>query len=144
MTEERSTRIVKFMTPGAGALVQGRGNISYVVKMHYFFKNLRLYSQAYNRQTKCKVMMTKEGFIKIVNFMTPGAGVLVQGRRHISHIVKMHCFFKNLLLFSQPNNRQTKCIVMITKKGCAKIVNSRSSCAGAWPYKLHSKNKLLI
>ena len=88
------------MTPGAGALVQGRGNISYVVKMHYFFKNLRLYSQAYNRQTKCKVMMTKEGFIKIVNFMTPGAGVLVLGRGHISHNVNLHYFFNNLLLYS--------------------------------------------
>ena len=38
---------------------------------------------------------------KIVNFMTPGAGVLVLGRGHISHRVKMHYFFKNLLLYSQ-------------------------------------------
>ena len=38
-------------------------------------------------------MMTKEGSTKIVNFMTPGAGVLVLGRGHISHIVKMHYFF---------------------------------------------------
>ena len=30
-------------------------------------------------------MMTKEGSTKIVNFMTPGAGVLVLGRGHISH-----------------------------------------------------------
>ena len=29
--------------------------------------------------------MTKEGFTKIVNFMTPGVGVLVLGRGHISH-----------------------------------------------------------
>ena len=46
-------------------------------------------------------MMTKEGFTKIVNFMTPGAGVLVLGHGLISHIVKMHYFFKNLLLYSQ-------------------------------------------
>ena len=46
-------------------------------------------------------MMTKEGSTKIVNFITPGAGVLVLGRGHISHIVKMHYFFKNLLLYSQ-------------------------------------------
>ena len=45
------------------------------------------------RQTKCKVMMSKEGSIKIVNFMTPGAGVLVLGHHHISHIVKMLKFF---------------------------------------------------
>ena len=29
--------------------------------------------------------MTKEGSTKIVNFMTPGAGVLMLGRGHISH-----------------------------------------------------------
>ena len=42
-------------------------------------------------------MMTKEGSTKIVNFMTPGAGVLVLGSGHVSHVVKMHHFFKNLL-----------------------------------------------
>ena len=41
-------------------------------------------------------MMTKEGSTKIVNFMTPGAGVLVLGCGHISRIVKMHYCFKNL------------------------------------------------
>ena len=35
-------------------------------------------------------MMTNVEFTKNVNFMTPGAGVLVQGRGHISHIVKRH------------------------------------------------------
>ena len=30
-------------------------------------------------------MMTKEGSTKIVNFITPGAGVLVLGHGHISH-----------------------------------------------------------
>ena len=30
-------------------------------------------------------MMTKEGSTKIVNFMTPGAAVLMLGRGHISH-----------------------------------------------------------
>ena len=67
----------------------------------YFLKNLLLYSKALIRQTKYVVMMTKEGSTKIVNFMTPGAGVLVLGRGHIRHIVKMHSFFKNLLLYSQ-------------------------------------------
>ena len=63
----------------------------------YFFKNLLLYSGAWFRQTKCIVMMTKEGSIKIINFMTPGAGVLVLMRGHIFRIVKMHYFFKNSL-----------------------------------------------
>ena len=40
-------------------------------------------------------MMTKEGSTKIVNIMTPGAGVLVQGRGHLSHKLKMHYFFTN-------------------------------------------------
>ena len=44
--------------------------------------------------TNIVVMMTKEGSTKIVNFMTPGAGVLVLGRGHISHLMKMHYFFK--------------------------------------------------
>ena len=45
------------------------------------------------RKTKYIVMMTKEGSTKIVNFMTPGRAVLVLGRAHISHIVKIHYFF---------------------------------------------------
>ena len=63
----------------------------------YFLKNLLLYSQAQIRQTRYIVMMTKKGSTKIVNFMTPGAGVLVLVRGHISHMVKMHYFFINLL-----------------------------------------------
>ena len=39
-------------------------------------------------------MMTKGGSTKIVNFMTPGAGVLVLGHDHISNIVKMLNFIK--------------------------------------------------
>ena len=42
-------------------------------------------------------MITKEGCIKIMNFMTPETGVLVLGHGHISHILKMHYFFKYLL-----------------------------------------------
>ena len=43
------------------------------------------------------VMMTKEGSTKIVNLMTHGAGILMPGRGHISHIVKMHYFFISTL-----------------------------------------------
>ena len=67
----------------------------------YFLKNLLLYSQALIRQTKYVVMMTTERSTKIVNFMTPGVGVLVLGRGHISHIVKIHNFSKTLLFYSQ-------------------------------------------
>ena len=55
MTKEGSTKIVTFMTPRAGVLVLGCGHISYIVKMHYYFKNLLLYSQAWIRQTKYNV-----------------------------------------------------------------------------------------
>ena len=40
----------------------------------YFLKNLLLYSGAWFKQTKCIVMMTKDGSIKILNFMAPRAG----------------------------------------------------------------------
>ena len=69
------------------------GHISHIVKMHNLFKNLLLYSHAWIRQTKYIVMITKEESTKIVNFMTPGARVLVLGCVHTSHIVKMHYFF---------------------------------------------------
>ena len=62
------------------------------VKLRYFLKNFLPYSQAYIRQTKYIVMITKEGSTKIVNFMRPGPGVLVLGCGHISHMVKMHFF----------------------------------------------------
>ena len=75
--------MVNFMTPPQWE----------VIELHYFFENLLLYSQALMRQTKYVVITTKEGCIKIVIFMTPGAGVLVLGRGHISHIVKLHYFF---------------------------------------------------
>ena len=90
MNKEWSTKIVNFMTPGVEVLVLGRGHISHIVKMHYFIKNLLIYSGASIRQTMYIVMMTKEGSTKIIDFMTPGLGVLVLGRGHISHIVKMH------------------------------------------------------
>ena len=53
-------------------------------------------------------MMTKGGSTKIVNFMTPGAGGLVPGCRHIRHIVKMLYFFENLLYYFGGWFRQTQ------------------------------------
>ena len=68
--------------------------------------------------------MTKEGSTKIINFMIPGAGVLVLGCDHISHIVKMQNFMiKFISLLCQALIRQNKCIVMITKERSSKIVN---------------------
>ena len=42
------------------------------------------------RGSKYIVMMTKEVYTRIINFMTHGAGVFELGCGHISHIVKMH------------------------------------------------------
>ena len=77
--------------------------------MHTFFKNLLLYTQAQIRQTEGRVMMTKEGSTKIVNFIIPRAGVLVFGHGHISHIMKMNHFLNNpfsLLLGIDESNQE--------------------------------------
>ena len=67
-------------------------------------------------------MMTKEGFNKIVIFMTPGAGVLVIVRGHISHIVKMHYSYKKSSSRSTPRHKSDKLYIMMTKKESTKIV----------------------
>ena len=85
MTKEGSTKIVNFMNPGAGVLVLGRGHISHIVKMHYFSKNLLLYSKAY-RQTMYIVIITEERSTKIMTFMTLRATVIVLGCGHMSYI----------------------------------------------------------
>ena len=79
-----------FHDPRAGVLVLNLGQISHIVKIHYFFKNLLLYSQAYIKQTRYKVMMTKEGSTKIVNFLTPWQFFFVLKHGYIRHIVNMH------------------------------------------------------
>ena len=76
-------------------------------------------------------MIVKEGSTKIVTFMTPFAGILVLG---CCHIVKMHYFFKNLLLNSQLLIRQTMYIVLMTKEGCIKFVNFMIPRAGVLMY----------
>ena len=96
-------------------------------------------------------MITKKGSTQIVNFMTPGAGVLALGCGHISHIMKIHYSLKNLLLYSQALVRQTKYKVMMTFKGRVypncKFHDPRGkdSCARVWPYIMHYffKNLLL-
>ena len=87
MTKDGSTKIINFMIHGAGVLVQGRGHISDIVKLHYVFKILLLYFQAWIKQTISiqYIMMTKEGSTLL--------GVLVLRYRLISHIVKMQYFF---------------------------------------------------
>ena len=49
---------------------------------------------------KCILMMPKEGSIKVVNFMTPVAGIPVLGRGHISHILKKKYITSLKIFFS--------------------------------------------
>ena len=66
----------------------------------------------------------------MVNFTTPGTGVLVIRRCHISHIAKMHYFFLKIVLYSQALIRQTKYIVLMTNVGFTKIVKFITTGAG--------------
>ena len=85
-------------------------------------------------------MITKEGSTQIINFMTPGAGVLANESGHIDQIVKIHYFYKILLLYYHAEITQTKYIIMITKERSTKIENFHDprgwgSDVRAWPYK---------
>ena len=73
-TKEGSTKILNFMTPGIGVPLLRQGHISHTLKMDY---SLITSSLLPSRQTKYKVMTVKEGLPKIVNVMTPGAGIRV-------------------------------------------------------------------
>ena len=57
MTKEGSTKIVNFMTPGAGGLSLECGHKSHKVKMNYFLRIRLHYSQAEIRQTNYIVRM---------------------------------------------------------------------------------------
>ena len=142
LTKEGSTKIVNFMTSGAGVLMPGLGHMS-CSENALSFKNRLLNPQAQIRQTKYVVMLTKEESTKIVSFITPGSGVLVIGHGHISHIVKMHYSFKNLLLYSQALVRQSKYIVMLTKEESTKIVSFMTPGAGVLMQGHGHKNALL-
>ena len=75
MTKEGSTKILTFMTPKVVVLLLGCGHISYS-------ENTLFLSTPRHRSDKLswyKVMITKEGSTKIVNFMTPRVGVLMLG-----------------------------------------------------------------
>ena len=87
MTEEGSTKIVNFVSSEVGVPVLRCGHLSYIVKIHYLSKNLLLYSQAQIRKTEGILTMSEERSTKIVNFMTPRAGILVLGRVISDHAI---------------------------------------------------------
>ena len=83
MTKEGSTKIVTFMTPGAGVLMLGCDHISHIVKMHYFFK---IFFSTHMRTTdNLHIYSNDDQGRGLPNFMTPRVRVLMLGRGHTSH-----------------------------------------------------------
>ena len=68
MINEESTKIINFMTLGAGIRVLGRGHI---VNMQY------VYTRTWSRQIKYKARMTRKGL--------PRAGGLMLGHGYMNH-----------------------------------------------------------
>ena len=100
----RRKEIFNFKTPPPPPR---RGNFGVkCVKLMYFFKSLLLYSGAWFRQTKCIVMITREGSTKIVNFMSPGAGVLLLGHGH--KVIYWKCIISLKIFFFPPRHRSNK------------------------------------
>ena len=126
MTKEGSIQIVNFLTR-RGYCAGAWPYKSY--SENAFFISPPVYTWVWIRQIKYIVMMTKGSSIKIVNYMTPGTGVLVLGH---GHIVKMQCFFSSfLLVYIGAYIRLIKFKVMMTKEVSTKIVNFMNSVA-AW------------
>ena len=97
-----------------------------------YFLNFFLYYVAWFSQTKYIVIVTKKGSTKNLNMMSPGAGVLVLGRCHISHVVKMH---SSLL----PGIDQTNYVYRNDDQGrvyqnCKLEPPGQGILARAWPY----------
>ena len=141
----KETRNCKFHDPPP-TTIRGYFRVK-SVKLMYFFKNLFLYLGAWFRQTKCLVMMTTEKSTRIVNFVSPRAGVLCQAVA-ICHTVKMDYSFKIFFLYSQAQIRQTNHIVIMTREGSTKIVifmtRTRGSCAMEWPYNSYSEKAFFL
>ena len=71
--DQGSTKVENFMNPRVGVLVLRCGHISHLVN-HFFSSSCIHFSMD---QINYIVMKTKEGSNEIINFMIPGAGVLV-------------------------------------------------------------------
>ena len=92
MTKVGSTKIVNFMTTGAGVLVQGRGYVSLIVKCIFFLKFSSLLPGIDQTNQVCS-NYDKGRVYQNLKLHDPQCRVLVLGRGHISHLVKMHYFF---------------------------------------------------
>ena len=89
------------------------------------------------------MMITNEGSIKIVYFMTPGEGILALGPGHKSYILKNTLFLKKYssLFWSMTQTDE----VHIGDAQSCKFYDSRGrdSCARTWPYKAYIEKKYI-
>ena len=82
-------------------------------------------------------MVIEEESTKIVNFTTPGVGILVLRCGHISSIVKIHYFFKNSRLPSTDQSNwgySNDVWGRVYQNYKFHEPEGRDSCAGAWSY----------
>ena len=81
VTKKGSTKFVNFMTPGTAVLVLGRGLISNIVKIHYSYllPGIDQTNYVYSNDDQGRVYQN-------CIFNDPGAGVLMLGCSHLSHI----------------------------------------------------------
>ena len=114
MTEEGSTKILNFMTPGAEVFVLGRGHISQwkcIISLKFLFSNM---GHGWDTQRNDQGRVYK-------NYRTSGQGFFVSGR---GHKVKMQYFFlSSLSTLRHGENKLSMYIVMMTKGGSNKIFN---------------------
>lgn len=87
-------------------------------------------------------MKSKERCTTNLNFMTPGAVVLLLRRGHISHNENVRFRLK------YPLHQNENIVIMIKEfEGCTKIekfnnFRGRSPCAGAWPNKPYNGSEI--
>ena len=92
------------MTPAAGVYVLGRCHISYIVKMHYFFKNLILSTPRHSSDKLSVYKGNNHGRVyRNCKFYDPQGWCSCARVGHISYryIIKMHLFlskFSSLVL----------------------------------------------
>ena len=138
MIKEGSTNIVYFMTPRAGVLVLGHSHINHIVKMHYFYKNLLLYSQAQFQTTYLYSDGDHGRVYQNCKFHDPkGRGSCAKVWPYKSYS-EMHYLFKNLLLYYQAQIIQTQYKEILTKEG------SNFMIPRAWVLKLGVAIKVII
>ena len=69
-------------------------NEFFILKIVFFTLGITV-----DQTTKFIVMLSKKVVTKILNFVTPGVGVLMQWCDHICHILKINNFLDNIIKY---------------------------------------------